>query len=282
MVVFRRDAYFGEMCHHEVFYNEEWMSKHKPNTAAGTGTTGSTPERMIEVRNLNMYYGGFAAVRDVSFQVPRSQVCGFLGPNGAGKSTTMKIITGYLAPTSGEIQIAGQDLEVDRIAAAQRIGYLPENGPLYDEMTPAGSLNYFGRVRGLSGPRLRDRLEYVTEKCDLSEVWHKSIRQLSRGFRQRVGMAQALIHDPDILIFDEPTSGLDPNQLVGVRRLIADLGRTKTVLLSTHVLQEVEAICSRVILINEGRIVFDGPLSEMGVSQQLERSFHSLTGFAGV
>jgi ABC-2 type transport system ATP-binding protein len=270
------------MFHHEVFPDEEWMSKHKPSTGGGVAGTAAPAERMIEVRNLNMYYGGFAAVRDVSFQVPRSQVCGFLGPNGAGKSTTMKIITGYLAPTSGEVQIGGQDIELDRIAAAQRIGYLPENGPLYDEMTPAGSLNYFGRVRGLSGARLRDRLEFVTEKCDLSEVWHKSIRQLSRGFRQRVGMAQALIHDPDILILDEPTSGLDPNQLVGVRRLIADLGRTKTVLLSTHVLQEVEAICSRVILINEGRIVFDGPLTEMGGSQQLERSFHSLTGFAGV
>lgn len=258
---------------------------------AGSGTAGSgglgvgrnaAGPCTIEVRNLNMYYGGFAAVRDVSFQVPRSQVCGFLGPNGAGKSTTMKIITGYLAPTSGEVLIAGRDLEVDRIAAAERIGYLPENGPLYDEMTPAGSLAYFGRVRGLSGPRLRDRLEFVTEKCDLSEVWHKSIRQLSRGFRQRVGMAQALLHDPDILILDEPTSGLDPNQLVGVRRLITDLGQTKTVLLSTHVLQEVEAICSRVILINEGRLVFDGPLSEMGAAAGLERSFHSLTGFAGV
>jgi len=250
--------------------------------AGGDGTGVAGEAWTIEVRNLNMYYGGFAAVRDVSFQVPRSQVCGFLGPNGAGKSTTMKIITGYLAPTSGQVLIAGRDLEDDRIAAAERIGYLPENGPLYDEMTPAGSLTYFGRVRGLSGPRLRDRLDYVTEKCDLSEVWHKSIRQLSRGFRQRVGMAQALIHDPDILILDEPTSGLDPNQLVGVRRLIADLGRTKTVLLSTHVLQEVEAICSRVILINEGRLVFDGPLGEMGSAAGLERSFHSLTGFAGV
>ncbi|MBL8853755.1 MAG: ATP-binding cassette domain-containing protein [Planctomycetaceae bacterium] len=258
------------------------MSKQKSSAGSKPEPDRSPQDWMIEVRNLNMYYGGFAAVRDVSFQVPRSQVCGFLGPNGAGKSTTMKIITGYLAPTSGDILIGGQDLENDRIGAARRIGYLPENGPLYDEMTPAGSLNYFGRVRGLSGARLRDRLDYVSDKCDLAEVWHKAIRQLSRGFRQRVGMAQALIHDPDILILDEPTSGLDPNQLVGVRRLIADLGRTKTVLLSTHVLQEVEAICSRVILINEGRIVFDGPLSEMGAAQQLERSFHSLTGFAGV
>ena len=233
----------------------------------------------IEVRNLNMYYGGFAAVRDVSFQVPRSQVCGFLGPNGAGKSTTMKIITGYLAPTSGQILIAGRDIDEDRVEAARHIGYLPENGPLYDEMTPQGSLQYFGRVRGVTGAKLRERLEYVADKCDLSEVWHKSIRQLSRGFRQRVGMAQALIHDPDILILDEPTSGLDPNQLVGVRKLIEDLGQTKTVLLSTHVLQEVQAICTRVILINQGQIVFDGPRSEMGSHDALESSFHSLTGF---
>jgi len=233
----------------------------------------------IEVSNLNMYYGGFAAVKDISFRVPSSQVCGILGPNGAGKSTIMKIITGYLAPTSGMVKIAGGDIDEDRVAAAMKIGYLPENGPLYDEMTPLGSLTYFGRVRGLTAAQLRDRLEYVAEKCDLREVWHKAIHQLSRGFRQRVGMAQALIHDPEILILDEPTSGLDPNQLVGVRQLITDLGRSKSVLLSTHVLQEVEAICSRVILINQGQIVFDGPREEMGSHEQLEDSFHSLTGF---
>ncbi len=258
------------------------MSREKETVATSRESSqqNTASDRIkIEVRNLNMYYGGFAAVRDVSFQVPSSQVCGFLGPNGAGKSTTMKIITGYLAPTSGEILIAGRELDEDRVQAAEKIGYLPENGPLYDEMTPFGSLTYFGRVRGLSGARLRDRLDYVSQKCDLAEVWHKPIRQLSRGFRQRVGMAQALIHDPEILILDEPTSGLDPNQLLGVRRLIEDLGKTKTVMLSTHVLQEVEAICSRIILINEGRIVFDGPRSEMGSHEQLERSFHTLTGF---
>ncbi len=235
---------------------------------------------MIEVQSLNMYYGGFAAVKDVSFQVPANQVCAFLGPNGAGKSTTMKIITGYLAPTSGTVKIAGMEIDDDRVAAAQKIGYLPENGPLYDEMTPASSLKYFGKVRGLSGAKLKDRLDFVTQMCDLKSVWHKSISQLSRGFRQRVGMAQALLHDPDILILDEPTSGLDPNQLVGVRKLITDLGKSKTVLLSTHILQEVEAICSRVILINEGKIVFDGPRDEMGSSDRLENSFQHLTGFA--
>lgn len=243
-----------------------------------TAPDGKQPA-MIDVRSLSKFYGGFAAIKDVTFQVPGNQVCAILGPNGAGKSTTMKIITGYLAPTSGEVRIAGVDLDEDRIETARQIGYLPENGPLYDEMTPASSLRYFGRVRGLSGRKVRDRLDYVAEKCDLKSVWHKSISQLSRGFRQRVGMAQALLHDPNILILDEPTSGLDPNQLVGVRQLITDLGRTKTVLLSTHILQEVEAICSRVILINDGVIVFDGARSEMGELQNMERNFHKLTGF---
>lgn len=244
-----------------------------------TKAAGSDPP-MIQVRSLSKYYGGFAAVHDVNFEVPNRQVCGFLGPNGAGKSTTMKILTGYLAPTSGTVRIGGVQLEDDRIEAARQIGYLPENGPLYEEMTPASSLRYFGRVRGLSSRQTRERMDYVADKCDLKSVWHKAIGQLSRGFRQRVGMAQALLHDPKILILDEPTSGLDPNQLVGVRQLITDLGQSKTVLLSTHILQEVEAICSRVILINEGKIVFDGPRSEMGELQYMERNFHRLTGFS--
>lgn len=242
-----------------------------------SSSTGS--QTMIEVRDLNKYYGGFAAVQDVNFEVPSRQVCAFLGPNGAGKSTTMKMLTGFLAPSGGSIRIAGVPLEEDRLEATRQIGYLPENGPLYDEMTPSSSLRYFGRVRGLSSRQARERMDYVADKCDLASVWHKKIIQLSRGFRQRVGMAQALLHDPNILILDEPTSGLDPNQLVGVRQLITDLGQSKTVLLSTHILQEVEAICSRVILINEGKIVFDGSRDEMGELQSMERNFHKLTGF---
>jgi ABC-2 type transport system ATP-binding protein len=235
----------------------------------------------VDVQRLNKFYGPFAAVQDVSFVVPGAQVCGFLGPNGAGKSTTMKILTGFLAATSGTIRIAGHDMDEDRIAASQRIGYLPENGPLYNEMTPFSSLKYCGRVRGLSGARLAERLDYVLDRCDLSEVWHKSIGKLSRGFRQRVGMAQSLIHDPQILILDEPTSGLDPNQLVGIRRLIRELGKTKTVLLSTHILQEVEVLCDRVILINHGSLVFDGPLNELREAKGIEAAFHKLTQFAG-
>jgi gliding motility-associated transport system ATP-binding protein len=246
-------------------------------TDNGKGAKTSRPEWMIEAAGLSKFYGPFAAVKDVSFTVPRAQVAAFLGPNGAGKSTTMKLLTGFLSPSAGHVKIAGFDVETDRQEAARRIGYLPENGPLYNEMTPEGLLKYLAVARGLSGGRLRDRLQYVAAECVLSEVWRKQIAKLSRGFRQRVGMAQALIHDPDILILDEPTSGLDPNQLVGIRQLIKDLGQKKTILLSTHILQEVEAVCGRVILINEGRIVFDGPTSEMGSRHGLEQRFHELT-----
>ena len=235
---------------------------------------------MIEADGLCKFYGPFAAVTDVTFSVPNRQVCAFLGPNGAGKSTTMKLLTGFLAPTRGNIWIAGLDMQKDRIEASRKIGYLPENGPLYEEMTPKSALAYLGRARGLSRSVKRDRTEFVAQKCDLTEVWNKPISKLSRGFRQRVGMAQALLHDPEVLILDEPTSGLDPNQLVGIRQLIRDLGETKTVLLSTHILQEVELLCSRVVLINKGRIVFDDSIVQMGQLNQMGSKFHQLTGFA--
>ncbi len=235
---------------------------------------------MIEAEGLCKFYGPFAAVADVTFSVPNRQVCAFLGPNGAGKSTTMKLLTGFLAPTRGRISIAGFDMQTDRIAGSEHIGYLPENGPLYEEMTPRSALMYLGRARGLSSSKRSARMDFVCEKCDLREVWNKPISKLSRGFRQRVGMAQALLHDPDVLILDEPTSGLDPNQLVGIRSLIKELGQTKTVLLSTHILQEVEILCSRVVLIDQGRIVFDDLISEMGERDAMEKKFHQLTRFA--
>lgn len=241
--------------------------------------TESQIDLMIEVKNLSKYYGIFAAVKNISFEVPRAQVCAFLGPNGAGKSTTMKLITGFIAPTSGSMKVAGFDIAENRIRACEKIGYLPENGPLYNEMTPSSSLNYLAKVRGLSASQQSERIEYVVEKCDLKEVWHKGISKLSKGFRQRVGMAQALLHDPDVLILDEPTSGLDPNQLVGIRQLIKDLGETKTVLLSTHILQEVEKVCGHVILIDRGQIRYNGPTSEMSGENDLEDSFHKLTEF---
>jgi ABC-2 type transport system ATP-binding protein len=234
---------------------------------------------MIEARGLSKFYGPFIATKDVTFSVPRSQVAAFLGPNGAGKSTTMKLLTGFLSPSEGEAWIGGYNVGSHRIEASQLIGYLPENGPLYNEMTPQGLLKYLGKARGMTPGRLRDRLGYVAGKCSLEDVWGKQIGKLSRGYRQRVGMAHALLHDPAVLILDEPTSGLDPNQTFQVRELIRELGKSKTVLLSTHILSEVEAVCSRVVLINRGRIILDGTVADMGgAGGDMEAHFRDLTG----
>lgn len=235
-------------------------------------------EAMIEAIGLSKYYGDFAATRDVTFSVPRGQVVAFLGPNGAGKSTTMKMLTGYLAPSEGSARIAGFDVFTEREQAVARLGYLPENGPLYTEMTPLGLLRFFGRARGMSTPRLRERIEAVTAQCALGEVLEKPISKLSKGYRQRVGMAQVLLHEPDVLIMDEPTTGLDPNQIRDVRALIRELGMTKTILLSTHILQEVEAVAGRVILINAGRVVFDGSPEELSQGAGMDEAFYRLTG----
>ena len=236
---------------------------------------------MVEAQGLSKIYGTFAALQDVSFSIPAGQVAAFLGPNGAGKSTTLRILTGYLAPTRGIARIAGQDVTHHRIEAAARIGYLPENGPLYPEMTPLELLRFFGEARGLPKTRLSQRIEAVVEQCSLEAVLEKSIYKLSKGYRQRLGMAQVLLHEPDILIMDEPTSGLDPNQIREVRELIRQLGRTKTVLLSTHILQEVQAVADHVILIHEGRIAFDGTPEAMAGGQSLEQAFYRLTGMDG-
>lgn len=238
----------------------------------------SAQQPMIEAISLNKFYGNFAAIRDVTFAVPQGQVAAFLGPNGAGKSTTMKILTGLLAPASGTARIAGFDVRTQRIESAQRLGYLPENGPLYPDMTPLSLLDFFGAARGLSGARLKDRIEAVVQRCHLTSVVEKPIRKLSKGFRQRVGMAQALLHEPDVLIMDEPTTGLDPNQIHEVRRLIRELGQSKTVLLSTHILQEVEAMADRVVFIHQGRIVFDGtPMEMKGEHETLDEAFRAIT-----
>lgn len=233
---------------------------------------------MIEAQGLSKFYGPFIATKDVTFSVPSGQIAAFLGPNGAGKSTTMKLLTGFLTPSEGEARVGGFNVAEKRIEASELIGYLPENGPLYNEMTPQSILKYLGQARGLSGNKLRERLEFVAGKCSLEDVWGKQISKLSRGYRQRVGMAQALLHDPQVLILDEPTSGLDPNQTYQVRELIRELGKTKTILLSTHILSEVEAVCDRVILINQGRIVLDGGIAAMkGESGDLETEFRRLT-----
>ena len=240
--------------------------------------TGAEKKPMIEAKGLSKYYGPFIAVENVTFSVPAGQVAAFLGPNGAGKSTTMKLLTGFLAPSTGEAVIGGYSVSRQRLEASRLIGYLPENGPLYNEMTPHGLLRYMGQARGMNGSELKHRLDYVADKCHLHSVWEKPVGKLSRGFRQRVGMAQALLHDPEVLILDEPTSGLDPNQVHDVRELILGLGKTKTILLSTHILQEVKAVCSRVILIHEGRIVFDGPVDSMGhQEEEMEERFRELT-----
>jgi len=236
---------------------------------------------MIEATGLSKFYGEFAATRDVSFTVNQGEVVGFLGPNGAGKSTTMKLLTGYLAPSTGVAKIAGHDMAKDRLAGAKRLGYLPENGPLYDDMTPRGLLHFFADARGLSPKQRRDRIDYVVELCHLESVIGKAVGKLSKGFRQRVGMAQALLHEPDVLILDEPTAGLDPNQIRGVRDTIRQLGKEKTILLSTHILQEVDAICDRVLFITEGRLVFDGKVGELeSGGKSLEDKFLELTGVA--
>ncbi|MEN6407788.1 MAG: ATP-binding cassette domain-containing protein [Thermoguttaceae bacterium] len=233
---------------------------------------------MIEAVGLSKYYGDFAAIQDVSFAIPQGEVVAFLGPNGAGKSTTMKVLTGYLAPSAGVARIAGHDMATDRLAGSARLGYLPENGPLYADMTPRSLLNFFAHARGLNGSRRRERIAEVVELCSLGSVIGKPIGKLSRGYRQRVGMAQVLLHEPDVLILDEPTAGLDPNQIHEVRETIRKLGQSKTVLLSTHILQEVEAMAGRVLFINEGRLVFDGPIHELTKDgRPLEERFRELT-----
>lgn len=236
---------------------------------------------MIEAEGLSKFYGQFAAVRDVSFKIHQGEVVAFLGPNGAGKSTTMKLLTGYLAPSEGVARIAGHNMATDRLAGSARLGYLPENGPLYPDMTPRALLDFFADARGLAGAYRRERIAAVIETCALHSVIGKAIGKLSKGYRQRVGMAQVLLHEPDVLILDEPTAGLDPNQIREVRDTIRRLGQNKTILLSTHILQEVEATASRVLFINEGRLVFDGKPSDLTRDgRTLDERFHELTSEA--
>jgi ABC-2 type transport system ATP-binding protein len=215
----------------------------------------------VSVQQLTKIYGEQHAVHEVSFEAQSGQVLGFLGPNGAGKSTTMKIITGFLPPSSGTASVCGYDVETAPMEARRRIGYLPENNPLYKEMYVREYLSFTGKLHKV--PRLRQRVEEMIEMTGLGRERHKIIGTLSKGYRQRVGLAQAMLHDPEVLILDEPTSGLDPNQLVEIRELIRQLGQQKTVILSTHIMQEVQAVCDRVIIINRGRIVADDPIERL-------------------
>lgn len=221
---------------------------------------------MISVRNLIKYYGSTLAVDNVSFEVEKGTVVGFLGPNGAGKSTTVRIITCYLSPSSGTALVDDHDVQTDSLEVRKKIGYLPENAPLYHDMNVIDYLEFMQNMRrGKSGAN-GAYLKTAVERCGLGSVLHKSIGELSKGYRQRVGLAQALVHDPEILILDEPTVGLDPNQIIEIRDLIRELGRDKTIILCSHILPEVEATCNRVLIINEGKIVADGAPSELQAS----------------
>jgi len=209
---------------------------------------------MIQVQNLTKRYARHTAVQNISFTVKRGEIVGFLGPNGAGKTTTLRMLTGYLPPTSGSAQIAGFDIFRQSIEARQKIGYMPENVPLYDDMRVREYLKFRAQIKGLKGSESRDRVGHVIESCGLAPVRSKMIKTLSKGYRQRVGLADALVHNPELLILDEPTNGLDPNQIRHIRGLIRRLAESHTVLISTHILHEVEMICDRVIIIDGGHI----------------------------
>src|SRR5471032_468579 len=218
---------------------------------------------MIEVENLSKTYSGFRAVQGISFHVKKGEIVGFLGPNGAGKSTTMKVLAGYLPPTDGRISIAGFDVVTESIEVRKRIGYMPENVPLYTDMRVNEFLRFRAELKKVARRKIKDRVEAVKQLCSLKDVENKIIGTLSKGYRQRVGLADAMLHEPELLILDEPTIGLDPGQIREVRELIARLGGRHTVLLSSHILREVEAACSRVIIINRGRIAASGTPAEL-------------------
>ncbi|MBI2425114.1 MAG: ATP-binding cassette domain-containing protein [Candidatus Hydrogenedentes bacterium] len=248
---------------------------------------------MIEAKGLSMHYGPVVALDNVSFKVNQGEIVGLLGPNGAGKSTTMKILTTYLYPSKGTATVAGVDVLEDPVTVRRNIGYLPEVLPLYMDMEVRAYLDFVGKARGLSGAKLKERVNVVLDACGLRPMYRKIIRELSKGYKQRTGLAQALIHDPAVIILDEPTSGLDPHQILEVRDLIAKLAKDKTVILSTHILQEVETTADRIVIINHGQIVGDGTLEELrrrakdgqrmsvsiaGERQDLERKLASVSG----
>jgi ABC-2 type transport system ATP-binding protein len=234
---------------------------------------------MIEARGLSRRFGPIVAVDDVSFSVGRGEVLGFLGPNGAGKSTTMKMLTGFLAPTSGTAVICGDDIRLKPVAAKRHIGYLPEGAPAYPDMTPRGFLEFIAAIRGFRGAEAKNRIEQVIESADLRTVLEQPIDTLSKGFKRRVGLAQALLHDPEVLILDEPTDGLDPNQKHEVRALINVLAPQKAIVISTHLLEEVDAICTRAIVIASGRLLADATPFELAARSRHHNAVHiDLTG----
>jgi len=235
---------------------------------------------MLEIDSLSKRFGDFYAVSDVSFKVEKGEVLGFLGPNGAGKSTTMKMITGFLEPTFGDAKVCGHSILHERLQAQKKIGYVPENAPLYEEMYVKEFLNFVGGMHGISNKKLAECVAHVINICNLEKVEAQKIETLSKGYKRRVSLAQALVHDPDILILDEPTDGLDPNQKHDVRLLIKELSKEKCVLISTHILEEVEEVCDRCVIIGEGRLLFEGTPEELrgrSDKNRIQDVFRSLT-----
>ena len=227
---------------------------------------------MIEITNLSKRFGDLAAVDGISFQVSRGNVLGFLGPNGAGKSTTMKMITGFIAPDAGSVVVGGDDISLHPVEVKRRIGYLPEGAPLYGDMTVTGFLGFIAEIRGYRGHERSQRVDRAVELVSLASVIDKPIETLSKGFKRRVGLAQAILHDPQVLILDEPTDGLDPNQKHDVRKLIRSMAQDKIIVLSTHILEEVDAVCNRAIIIAEGRIVSDGTPAELAARSRMHNA----------
>ncbi len=235
---------------------------------------------MLETIKLCKSFDDFPVVQDISFEVNKGEVLGFLGPNGAGKSTTMKMITGFLPITSGDAHVCGHSIKTDTKAAQSRIGYVPENAPLYEDLYVREFLEFMGKMRNISEEKLESRVRHVMELCHLEEVEFQTIETLSKGFKRRVSLAQALLHDPDILILDEPTDGLDPNQKHDVRKLIRDLAKDKAILISTHILEEVEEVCDRCVIVGEGRVLFEGTpedLKSKSQNQRIQDVFRALT-----
>lgn len=229
---------------------------------------------MIDVKKIGKNYGSFQALQDVSFSIGTGEVVGLLGPNGAGKTTLMRILTGYHYPSAGEARVDGINVMEDPLAVRRRIGYLPENAPVYEEMLVSEYLSFIAEARGIPPGEAPGKIARAVEECGLAQHYHRSIGVLSKGYRQRVGLAQAIIHDPPLLILDEPTTGLDPHQILEIRQLIRRLGEKKTVVLSTHILQEVEAVCGPVLILNQGRIAAQGTAEEIRSTLSGEARFH--------
>lgn len=235
---------------------------------------------MIEIENLSKSFGSLRAVDGISFTVGRGEVLGFLGPNGAGKSTTMKMVTGFLDPSGGKVRVCGHDVQAEPLEAKKRIGYLPEGAPLYGDMTPHSFLRFVADVRGIDPAKRTARIQQVAERVQITRVMKQRIETLSKGYKRRVGLAQAILHDPEVLVLDEPTDGLDPNQKHEVRALIREMSSDKVIILSTHILEEVDAVCSRAIIISGGRLRFEGTPEELRARSndgRLDDAFRAIT-----